>query len=151
MFCSVFSRVKQLNFSSQNLSIECNYLNEMEKKPKYYTYLSIEFGKTYFSTTLPVPDQSNCLIPNGFQHSAEILFQGLSNLVFRSKYWDKMPVKLRMKSIFLKENHPKQFRILAIQQQFPSACLNRKFRNEILQTYSIKIPVSNGRPRLGLI
>ena len=79
--------------------------------------------------------QSCSLIPNGFQHNAEILFRGLFNLVFRSKYWDKMPVKLRMKSIFLKENHPKQFRILAIQQQFPSACLNRKFRNEILQTY----------------
>ena len=35
----------QFNFSSQNLSIECNFSNEMEKKPRYYTYFSIEFGK----------------------------------------------------------------------------------------------------------
>ena len=37
----------QFNFSSQNLSIERNFSNEMEKKPKYHTYLSIEFGKKY--------------------------------------------------------------------------------------------------------
>ena len=33
----------QFNFSSQNLSIERNFSNEMEKKPRYYTYyFSIE-------------------------------------------------------------------------------------------------------------
>ena len=37
----------QFNFSSQNLSIEHNFSNEMEKKPNYYTYFSIEFGKIY--------------------------------------------------------------------------------------------------------
>ena len=49
-----------------------------------------------------------------------------------------MPV---IKLVFCHKNaklityHLKKFRILADQQQFPLACLNRKFTNEILQTY----------------
>ena len=41
MFCGVFSLVKRVKKSTI-------FSNEMEKKPRYYTYFSIEFGKNYF-------------------------------------------------------------------------------------------------------
>ena len=55
---------QQFNFSSQNLSIECNFSNVMEKKPRYYAYFSIEFG--HLSKATSFRSQSQTI--NMFQH-----------------------------------------------------------------------------------